>query len=360
MMADEKHMVFTDAREDVDLVSRYAAFLELQNQAGGMTDQEYLDRLAEIDGSGAFQAAAFGYTDEEMGRLSDAERQVILQAQEDLEKENANRPPKRVLQFDGGTVPETGLETGDNVAAAYAGTSDENPEGESEPEAVLEDESGSEAALEEASDGDSIEVTVTDGVTGGEDDPSLDIRYGGEEAVAMSEEEEAESGIVLGAGGIPAKSDAEDEAEKDLEEESVPAASQVGEPEQEIPVTGPAMLEDEDEAEAQKDVQLGWAPAGKVPNFEDGQQTVQQPVPEGHMQVSEEIQINDWLDEVGAGMGLVRGVQTAEYVPPEPQAQPAQAAPVRSEKMQQLDRMVERIYGPAEGGTQKESDGPSR
>lgn len=359
----EQDRIFMDTSEGVDWVERYAAFLQLQNEASGLTDQEYLERLALIDGTGAFQAGEFGYTDAELGNLSDAERLAILEAQEETEREGQDGQ-KRVMQFGGGTVPASETDAGMNVlppGGPVLETEDVPQGGPQDGDGHEEPAAGTDDGAQVLADGTVLYPNGTEDAGDQEtrddpdaSDPGLDIVYG----------DGPDGGTVLAAGAAAGKEDGEkDEAEEDGPEA---AQSQPDEPEQDMPVTAPAPVLEDDEDGMDgpgKEAQLGWAPAGGVPDFEAGAYPEPQLAPEGHVVVSEQIQINDWLDEIGAGMGLVSGVQTAEYIPPEPQARPQQlpqAQPVRSEAMKQLDRMVERVYGPETGGGQKEAEGPTR
>lgn len=316
-MRDTYTATFRDDADGMAMMEQYSAFLRLQSEAGYLDDEEYLNRLDAILGDN--MAAINGYPDGDPGVPDSGEIERMLALQDEDEEARRNNGQRRVLQFEEPVQDDMSYDTGFGW-----GLPDDDPE-QSLGNAYAE------TADAETLESENLEM-----------DPSLDITYEGEpEAGAVALGTDASLDITYGDDGEtidlehasePSLSDASDDA-------AVPAYEMTGE-------VHPDQLKIHDEPSAGAEPEESWAPPGPAPAVS---------VPAGgHIEVTEEFEINDWLDTLAAGTGLLSGVQTAEYVPEDELASPNAAAPAyeKTAAMKQMDLMVAQKF------PEPEYDGP--
>ncbi len=342
---------------DMDTVRQYEAYLRLQEDAGGMTDEEYLEHIDGILGTGSEQADA---VDAQAG-LQDPARQAELRdsidAADDPSKAGENDGMASLLTVEqaAGMTPgvnmspgtelessDTGSDFGDNAAkdvetdGFYDGEHDDGGSVDGPDDAPLTPADKEFEALKKAH-------------------PEIDWEKYGPEDIAVRIVD-ARTGEVLSntyLDGTPIDDPAHDEADAGGARMPQNASHVPDDPETSI--------------------QIDAADAGMLPGsdaVQDGpvDDTIETEVPQpapgktiagGHVEVHEEaFEMSDFLDEAAVGTGLASSVQTAEYVPPvEIQAgtpyQPVQAqlvtpAPERSALAQRVIDIADRERSAAE------------
>lgn len=302
-MRDTYTVTFHDDAEGMAMMERYRAFLRLQSEAGQLGDEEYLDRLDEILGDN--MTAMNGYPDGDPGVPYSSEIERILALQEEDEEAVRGYGQRRVLQFDepaqdnafDGSWPQSGAhgqfpadspDGGDTAKTSEAG------DPETDPSLDIPYEAGQ----EEAADAGMPEA-----------DPSLDVAYEVGSDEADDPEHASDLPLTDASGGNDASTyvGTEDPQQAAFEEPE-PISTDAAPEEWTYPEPAPA----------------AHAPSG------------------GHIEVTEEFEIHDWLDTLAAGTGLLFGVQTAEYVPEDEPAGPDAPAPAyeKTDAMKQMDLMV--------------------
>ena len=291
---------FRDSEQDLEAMRRYEAFLQLQMDAEGLTDEEYLARLDRISGGDPSELlhGAEAYGSEDADKM--AEDAAVRDASELADKYGYESADGIMA----GMLPEDGIEKTDAPGARMDGAY-ENPEG-GDPEADgiyvngegYEAEANAEAAGPEDASGDG----AMPGVIPVED---AAVRAGAEE---------------------------EDEKEEAYEApEYVPPRPAV---EDDVP-SGPVMVPDEEDI------------PGKG-----------QPGPAGRFHAVHEYHVDDVLDSVALGTGTLAGAVVGyDYIP----AQPPAYQPVQQKQMTPaLAAMYREMQRTDERERERQMDGPSR
>lgn len=339
-MPGDEGLGYLDTSHEMDAISRYTAFLALQAEAHALTDKEYLDRLDAITREGGVPEGWDHYPD---GDEADGISQAVIEAIQSDDDPPGSQGSKRVLQFEqyGGTIDQQlgNAPPASGPPDAPEGAGSEDPEAESGDPTLQIDFEGDDGSI--AADGTAITAGGRYGDASQPEsaDPAPDANYGDGGQVLAAD------GTAIDGPSEPEATDADDPyhagvykhiesepeaSEEEKEDDDVPAASGF-QPEDGRPRTVGATLLADDEEE------LAYG---------------------GGLYVSEHFEVNDWLDAVGAGTGLLQGVQTAEYIPPGTSG-PPQNGLVKTPLMQKLDRKVEYTYGPEGGQPQPGLDGPN-
>lgn len=300
--------VFRDDPEALEQMARYQAFLNLQNEADYLTDEEYLARYDEL------MAANYGDGYADSGYASGG--------------------MSGIGPYDGKNLDQIPATAADDALADGECLPEEDPE--SEPEETPESEREEDFPEEnpESEPGEDPESEPEDGLP--EDNP----------------EENPEDGIVSGTdasggNGAPFPDGTEAEPESELEDGSPDAPGK----DPDFPEDGPAShavpdLDDEDDGPGQPE-QQGW-------HVEETQ---------AQIEITESFTPHDALDQAAMATGLAGAVETMEYIPPqetlvkdapaqEPETEKQQDGPM----MQKMNRMTEEIdrnqpdYQPAPQG----------
>lgn len=315
-MRDTYTATFRDDADGMAMMEQYSAFLRLQSEAGHLDDEEYLNRLDAILGDN--MAAINGYPDGDPGVPDSGEIERMLALQDENEEVLRNHGQRRILQFDepvqDDAVYDFGLGVSDN---GHDQISDASYAEGAEPEMPEDEGLEADPSLDVLYEGSPAAAAEAQGL---EMDPSLDIAYGDGESV------DSEHAFDWPSDDVP---------------DTTPAAAQ-----DEIDAAYPGQIEIHDEPSAGTGPEEAWAPLDPAP-------AAAAPAG-GHIEVTEEFEINDWLDTLAAGTGLLSGVQTAEYVPEDEPASPNAAAPAyeKTAAMKQMDLMVAQKF------PEPEYDGP--
>lgn len=314
---------FHDSDQDLAVMQRYEAFLQLQLDADGLTDEEYLERLDRISGGDPSElmrgAEAYGSDDAEMQQAAAA----VRTAEELAEEEGYG-------QADGTVYPEGMLRRED---AAYQEDTGYGP--------PSEDTGGYGEGEDAARHGDAEEYG---------DSVDHENDSGQREDDAEESETDAADMFLLGAmaadGRTQAAIDDESEAEKEEDGPELSAGA-VRSIDDDVPVGPTIVLDDEDEPGKE---QPEAVPAGAYPGHE-------QLIPEGELVARKEYQVEDILDSVALGTGTLSGAVVGyEYIPARPPIlapEPKQMTPALAAMYREMQRTDEREM-------ERQLSGPSR
>lgn len=324
---------FADSEEALAAMARYELFLQLQEEADGLTDEEYLKRLDEISGGDPSELlqGAESYGDMDMDEMA---RAAAVRAAEEMPVTEQDGPaaayadraaPAAGIYAEQSQDPYSGMTSEDGTGGAPAyGPADGNAEG-GEPglDTDREQLAGTEVLQAdgtldpESADAEDPESAYGEGASDG---PSLDAGEGGAAADAFRT-------------GASAKHRDGSIDEKDETEEAPGFQAQKGGPEQDDASYVPAAPDPEDE---------------DVPGRQGG-----------YFKEHSRFDVHDIFDDMAVGTGLAGAVVSYEYVPPEPAAgqQPAKAPEQQTPALSAMYREIERMDGP--GRQEPEASGPS-
>lgn len=315
-MRDTYTATFRDDADGMAMMEQYSAFLRLQSEAGHLDDEEYLNRLDAILGDN--MAAINGYPDGDPGVPDSGEIERMLALQDEDEEVRRNHGQRRILQFDEPVQDDAAYGFGPGMSDdGHDQISDASYAEGAEPEMPEDEGLETDPSLDVSYEGSPAAAAEAQGL---ETDPSLDIAYGDGESV------DQEHAFDWPSDDVP---------------DATPAAAH-----DEIDAAYPGQIEIHDKPSAGAGLEEAWAPPDPAP-------AAAAPA-DGHIEVTEEFEINDWLDTLAAGTGLLSGVQTAEYVPEDEPASPNVAAPAyeKTAAMKQMDLMVAQKF------PEPEYDGP--
>lgn len=326
---------FHDSEQDLEAMHRYEAFLQLQLEADGLTDEEYLTKLDRISGGDPSELlhGATAYGSEDIARMReetavrDASELVDKYGYEDADgltdgvRVDENGDPAKLsedggtvkLSEDGGTVRHDGEQIGNGDGTEPSEGVSKNP--------VDGIAAGTSVALED-----------------GEDPEKGHDGEDGEEAGHESHADAFEAAAMAAAGTGYDGQQQEDKSEE-LEQEAVPEEGPGKQAQAEEIPAGPAAIPDYDDEKA-------------------GKNDAAVPYGGGHFEARSEYRINDVFDSIAAGTGTLSGAIVGyEYVPeqkgPAVQKEPPQMTPALAAMYREMARTDEREM-------EKMLDGPSR
>lgn len=324
---------FADSEEALAAMARYELFLQLQEEADGLTDEEYLKRLDEISGGDPSELlqGAESYGDMDMDEMA---RAAAVRAAEEMP---VTEQDGLAAAYADGAAPAAdiyaeqsrnqyggmALEDGTGGAPAY-GPADGNAES---GEQGLDTDQGQLAGTEGLRADGTLDPESTD-----VEDPESAYGEGAYDGLSLDAGEDGASADAFRTGASAEHGDGASD-EKNGQEEAPGPQSQKGGPEQDDAPYVPAApdLEDED-----------------VPGRQDG-----------YFKEHSRFDVHDIFDDVAVGTGLAGAVVSYEYVPPEPAAgqQPAKAPEQQTPALSAMYREIERMDGP--GRQEPEASGPS-
>lgn len=319
---------FQDSEQALEAMQRYEAFLQLQLEADGLTDEEYLVKLDQISGGDPSELlhGATAYGSEDIARMReetavrDASELVDKYGYEDTDgltdgvRVDENGDPVK-LSEDGGTVKYDGKQIG-------------NGDGTEPSEGVSKNDFG-----------DGIVAGTSVALEDGGEDPEKD--HGGEDGEEAGHENHVDAfeAAAMAAAGTGYDGQQQEDKSEELEQEAVPEEGLGKQAQAEEMPAGPTMIPDYDDEKAEKnDAAVSYGG--------------------GHFEAKSEYRINDVFDSIAAGTGTLSGAIVGyEYVPeqkgPLVQKEPPQMTSALAAMYREMARTDEREM-------ERMLDGPSK
>lgn len=314
---------FADSEEALAAMARYELFLQLQEEADGLTDEEYLKRLDEISGGDPSELlqGAESYGDMDMDEMA---RAAAVRAAEEMPVMEQDGPAAGIYA-EQPQDPYSGMASEDGTGGAPAyGTADGNAEG---------GEPGLDTDREQLAGTEGLQADGTlDPESADAEDPESAYGEGASDGPSPDAGEDGAAADAFRTGASAEHRDGSID-EKDETEEAPGFQARKGGPEQDDASYVPAAPDPEDE---------------DVPGRQDG-----------YFKEHSRFDVHDIFDDMAVGTGLAGAVVSYEYVPPEPAVgqQPAKAPEQQTPALSAMYREIERMDGP--GRQEPEVSGPS-